>query len=258
MSNVFFVGCGPGDPELITIKAKKLIQKADVVVYSGSLIPQPILKLCKKGKLYDAAKLVREEIFDLLYKNAKKEKIVVRLHDGDPSIYGAIKEQIDNLEKKGIKSTVVPGVTAFLASAAALGTQLTLPGITQTIILTRAESRTKVPKREKISELAKHKATLIFYLSVHLLPKLVTEAISGGYKKSTPVAVVYRASWDDQKIIKGTLNDIVKKIYDEKITRTAIIIISDVIQPKSYEYSKLYDKTFSHGHRKSKTKSTKS
>jgi len=254
VSNVFFVGCGPGDPELITIKAKKLIQKADVVVYSGSLIPPPILKLCKKAKLYDAAKLVREEIFDLLYKNAKKDKLVVRLHDGDPSIYGAIKEQIDNLEKKGIKSTVIPGVTAFLASAAALGTQLTLPGITQTIILTRAESRTKVPKREKISELAKHKATLIFYLSIHLLPKLVTEAKAGGYKKSTPVAVVYRASWDDQKIIKGTLNDIVKKIHEEKITRTAIVIISDVIKPESYEYSKLYDKKFSHGYRKSKTK----
>ena len=257
MSEVFFVGCGTGDPELITIKAKKLIQKADVLVYSGSLIPQPILKLCKKGKLYDAAKLVREEIFDLLYKNAKKDKLVVRLHDGDPSIYGAIKEQIDNLEEKGIKSIVIPGITAFLASAAALGTQLTLPGVTQTIIVTRAESRTKVPKREKISELAKHKATLIFYLSVHLLSKLVTEAISGGYKKSTPVAIVYRASWDDQKIIKGTLNDIVKKTHDEKITRTAIVIISDVIQPKTYEYSKLYDKKFSHGYRKSKIKSTK-
>ncbi len=252
MSEVFFVGCGPGDPELITIKAKKLIQKADVVVYSGSLIPEPILKLCKKGKLYDAAKLVREEIFDLLYNNAKKDRLVVRLHDGDPSIYGAIKEQIDNLEKKGIKSTVVPGITAFLASAAALGTQLTLPGVTQTIIVTRAESRTKVPKREKISELAKHKATLIFYLSIHLLPKLVKEAIIGGYKKSTPVAVVYRASWSDQKIVKGTLNDITKKVQEEKITRTAIVIISDVIEPKSYEYSKLYDKNFSHGYRKVK------
>ena len=254
MSDVFFVGCGPGDPELITVKAKKLIQKADIVVYSGSLIPQPILKLCKKGKLFDASHLVREEIFDLLYKNAKKEKIVVRLHDGDPSIYGAIKEQIDNLEKKGIKSIVVPGITAFLASAAALGTQLTLPGVTQTIIVTRAESRTKVPKREKISELAKHKATLIFYLSIHLLSKLTKEAIAGGYKKSTPVAVVYRASWSDQKIIKGTLNDITKKVQDEKITRTAIVIISDVIEPESYEYSKLYDKEFSHGYRKAKTK----
>ena len=254
MSDVFFVGCGPGDPELITVKAKKLIQKADIVVYSGSLIPDPILKLCKKGKLHDAAKLVREEIFDLLYKNAKKDKLVVRLHDGDPSIYGAIKEQIDNLEKKGIKSIVVPGVTAFLASAAALGTQLTLPGVTQTIIVTRAESRTKVPKRERISELAKHKATLIFYLSVHLLSKLVKEAIEGGYKRTTPVAVVYRASWSDQKIIKGTLDDIVKKVHDEKITRTAIVIISDVIDPETYEYSKLYDKNFSHGYRKIKNK----
>ena len=254
MSKVFFVGCGPGDPELITIKAKKLIQKADVIVYSGSLIPDPILKFCKKGILYDAAKLVREEIFDLLYKNAKKGKAVVRLHDGDPSIYGAIKEQIDNLEKKGIESVVVPGITAFLASAAALGTQLTLPGVTQTIIITRVESRTRVPKREKISELAKHKATLIFYLSVHLLSKLVKEAIVGGYKKTTPVAVVYRASWDDEKIIKGTLENIVKKIKDEKITKTAIIIISDVIDPRSYEYSKLYDKKFSHSYRKAKIK----
>ena len=254
MSKVFFVGCGPGDPELITVKAKKLIQKADVIVYSGSLIPDAILKFCKKGKLYDAAKLVREEIFDLLYKNAKKDKLVIRLHDGDPSIYGAIKEQIDNLEKKGIESVVVPGITAFLASAAALGTQLTLPGITQTIIVTRAESRTKVPKREKISELAKHKATLIFYLSVHLVSKLVKEAVAGGYKKNTPVAVVYRASWDDQKIVKGTLETIVKQIKDEKITRTAIVIISNVIDSTSYEYSKLYDKKFSHGYRKSKIK----
>lgn len=252
MSDVFFVGCGPGDPELITVKAKKLIQKADVVVYSGSLIPEPILKLCKKGILHDASKLVREEIFDLLYQNAKNNKLVIRLHDGDPSIYGAIKEQIDNLKIKGIRSIVIPGVTAFLASAAALGMQLTLPGVTQTIIVTRAESRTKVPKREKISELAKHKATLIFYLSIQLISKLVTEAIAGGYKKSTPVAVVYRASWPDQKIIKGTLGDITKKIKDEKITRTAIVIISDVIDPKTYEYSKLYDKEFSHGYRKAK------
>ena len=254
MSEVYFVGCGPGDPELITIKAKKLIQKADVVVYSGSLIPPSILKLCKTGKLYDASRLVREEIFDILLKNAKKNKIVVRLHDGDPSIYGAIKEQIDKLEERKISSVVVPGVTAFLASAASLGTQLTLPGITQTIIVTRAESRTKVPKREKISELAKHKATLVFYLSVHLLAEIVKESIAGGYKKSTPVAVVYRASWKDQKIVKGTLGDIAKKVKNEKITKTAIVIISDVIDSKSYEYSKLYDKNFSHGFRKSKIK----
>jgi len=252
---VFFVGCGPGDPDLITVKAKKLIQKADIVVYSGSLIPSSILKLCKKGRLHDASRLVREEIFKLLKKNAKKGKMVVRLHDGDPSIYGAIKEQIDNLQKIGIESEVIPGVTSFLASAAALGTQLTLPGVTQTIIITRAESRTKVPKREKISELAKHKATMVFYLSVHLLSDILKQALEGGYKKSTPVAVVYRVSWDDQKIITGKIGNILKKVWAEKITRTAIVIIGDIIKPTSYEFSRLYDKTFSHGYRKAKIKS---
>lgn len=254
MSKVFFVGCGPGDPELITVKAKKLIQKAEVVVYSGSLVSPKILKFCKKGKLYDASGLVREEIFDLLKKNAKKGKLVVRLHDGDPSIYGAIREQIDNLLKEDIEIEVIPGVTSFLASSAALGTQLTLPGVTQTIIVTRVEKRTKVPKRERISDLARHKATMIFYLSVHLLGEIVNEAIEGGYKKTTPVAVVYRASWDDQKVITGTLDNIAKKVKVEKITRTAIIIIGDVLNPKSYEFSRLYDKTFTHGFRKSKIK----
>ena len=253
MSKVYFVGCGPGDPELITIKAKKLVQKADFLVYSGSLIPPEILKFNKKGKKIDAAKLVREEIFELLLQNSKKGKTVVRLHDGDPAIYGAIREQIDNLQTKGIQSVVVPGVTSFLASASALGTQLTLPGVTQTMIITRAESRTKVPKREQISELAKHQSTLIFYLSVHLLTKITKEAIAGGYKKTTPVAVVYKASRKDQKIVLGTLADITKKVKAEKITMTAIVIIGDVIKPKTYEYSKLYDKTFSHGFRKAKS-----
>jgi len=257
VSKVFFVGCGPGDPDLITVKAKKLLQKADVVVYSGSLIPEQIMKMCKKAKTFDAAKLVREEIFDILRKNAKKGKNVVRLHDGDPTIYGAIREQMDNLHKEKINSEIIPGVTSFLASAAALGSQLTLPGVTQTMIITRAEKRTKVPKREKISELAKHRATMIFYLSVQLIDNIVKEAVAGGYPKTTPVGVVYRASWPDQMIITGTLQTISKKIKDQKITRTAIIIIGDVIKPKSYEYSKLYDKSFSHGFRKAKTNSKK-
>ena len=257
MSKVFFIGCGPGDPDLITVKAKKLLQKADVVVYSGSLIPEQIMKMCKKAKTFDAAKLVREEIFDILRKNAKKGKNVVRLHDGDPTIYGAIREQMDNLHKEKINSEVIPGVTSFLASAAVLGSQLTLPGVTQTMIITRAEKRTKVPKREKISELAKHGATMIFYLSVQLIDNIVKEAVAGGYPKTTPVGVVYRASWPDQMIITGTLQTISKKIKDQKITRTAIIIIGDVIKPKSYEYSKLYDKSFSHGFRKAKTNSKK-
>ena len=254
MPKVYFVGCGPGDPDLITIKAKKLIQKADIVVYSGSLIPPQILKLCKKAKTYDAAKLVREEIFNILKKNAQKGKNVVRLHDGDPTIYGAIREQMDNLYKEKINCEIIPGVTSFLASAAVLETQLTLPGVTQTMIITRAEKRTKVPKREKISELAKHRATMIFYLSIQLISNIIKESLAGGYPKSTPVGVVYRASWNDQKIITGTLETISKKVKDQKITRTAIIIIGDVVNPKSYEYSKLYDKTYSHMFRKAKTK----
>ena len=145
MARVYFVGCGPGDPELLTVKAKKLIQKADVVVYSGSLIPKEIIKLCKKAELHDAAKLVREQIFEILKNSAKKGKLVVRLHDGDPSIYGAIREQTDNLKKVGIEYEIVPGITSFLASAASLGSELTLPGVTQTIIVTRAESRRKSP-----------------------------------------------------------------------------------------------------------------
>jgi len=249
---VYFVGCGPGDPDLLTVKAKKLIQKADIVVYSGSLIPNDIVRLCKKAKLYDAAKLVREEIFKILRDGALQGKSVVRLHDGDPSIYGAIREQTDNLKKDGIQFEVVPGITSFLASAAALGCELTLPGVTQTIIITRAEARTKVPTREKISELAKHKATMIFYLSVHLISDIVKEAIKGGYSKSTPAAAIYRASWKDEKVITGTLETIAKKIRDEKITKTAIIIIGDIVNPKQYEYSRLYDKTFSHGYRKAK------
>ena len=250
MPKVYFVGCGPGDPELLTVKAKKLIQKADVVVYSGSLIPKEIIKLCKKAELHDAAKLVREEIFEILKSGAQKGKLIVRLHDGDPTIYGAIREQTDNLKKVGIEYEIIPGITSFLASAASLGSELTLPGVTQTIIVTRAESRTKVPKRERISALAKHKATMIFYLSVHLISDIVKEAIKGGYPKSTPVAAIYRASWKDEKIITGTLGDIAKKIREEKITRTAIIIIGDIVNPKSYEYSRLYDKTFTHGFRK--------
>jgi len=249
---VYFVGCGPGNPDLLTVKAKKLIEKADIVVYSGSLIPHEIIALCKKAKLYDAAKLVREEIFGILRENALKGKLVVRLHDGDPTIYGAIREQTDNLKKEKIEFEIVPGITSFLASAAALGSELTLPGVTQTIIITRAESRTQVPTREKITELAKHRATMIFYLSVHLISEIVKESLKGGYPKSTPVAAIYRASWKDEKVIKGTLADIVKKVRDQKITRTAIIIIGDVVNPKHYEYSRLYDKTFSHGFRKAK------
>ncbi|RMF29462.1 MAG: precorrin-4 C(11)-methyltransferase [Candidatus Nitrosothermus koennekii] len=251
MSKVYFVGAGPGDPELITLKAKKLIEEADVIIYSGSLLNPKILEDAR-GELYDAAKMDREEINNILAEAALKGRLAIRLHDGDPSIYGAIREQIDKLESKGIECQVIPGISALFAAASRLNLELTLPGITQTVIITRAESRTPVPDREKIEELAKHKSTMAFYLSVHLIDKVVKELIKGGYEEDTPVAVVYRATWDDEIIIKGKLNDIARKVKDARINKTAIIIVGYVIEPKMYEYSKVYDPNFTHGYRKAK------
>jgi precorrin-4/cobalt-precorrin-4 C11-methyltransferase len=251
MSKVYFIGAGPGDPELITLKAKKLIEEADVIIYSGSLLNPKILEDAR-GELYDAAKMDREEINNILAEAALNGRLAIRLHDGDPSIYGAIREQIDKLESKGIECQVIPGISALFAAASRLNLELTLPGITQTVIITRAEARTPVPDREKIEELAKHKSTMAFYLSVHLIDKVVKELIKGGYEEDTPVAVVYRATWDDEIIIKGKLNDIARKVKDARINKTAIIIVGYVIEPKMYEYSKVYDPNFTHGYRRAK------
>ncbi len=250
MNKVYFVGAGPGDPELITIKAKKLIEEADVIVYSGSLLNPKILEYAKDAELYDASRLDREAINNILAEAALNGKLAIRLHDGDPSIYSAIKEQIDMLESKGIECHIIPGISALFAASARLNIELTLPSITQTIIITRIESRTPVPEREKISELAKHRCTMAFYLSVHLIDKIVEELLAGGYDKDTPVAVVYRATWDDEKIVKGRLNDIAKKVRDARINKTAIIIVGDVVEPVRYEYSKVYDPNFTHGYRR--------
>lgn len=253
MTRVVFVGAGPGDPELITLKAKRMIETADVIVYSGSLLNPKLLEYAKKNaKLIDAAKIDREKIFEILRDAAKKGKFAIRLHDGDPALFSAIREQIDKLEAESIECEVVPGISALFASAARLNLELTLPGVTQTVIITRAELRTPVPEREKISELAKHKATIAFYLSVHLMDQLVKELLAGGYAKETPAAVVYRASWDDEQVITGTLEDISKKVRAARINKTAVVIVGDVIKPKSYEYSKVYDPSFTHGFRRAK------
>lgn len=250
-NKVVFVGAGPGDPELITLKAKRMIEEADVIVYSGSLLSPKLLDYAKKdAKLIDAAKIDREKIFEILRDETKKGRFAIRLHDGDPALFSAIREQIDKLEDEGIKCEVIPGISALFAAAAALNLELTLPGVTQTVIITRAELRTPVPEREKISELAKHKSTIAFYLSVHLIDQLVNELESGGYESSTPAAVVYRASWEDQLVIRGTLEDIGKKVRGARINKTAVVIVGDVIKPKKYEYSKVYDPKFTHGYRK--------
>jgi precorrin-4/cobalt-precorrin-4 C11-methyltransferase len=249
---VYFVGSGPGDPELITLKAKKLVEEADVIVYSGSLFNPKNLEYAKKeAKLYDAAIIDREKIYQILRDCAKEGKLAIRFHDGDPALFSTIREQIDKLEQDGIECNVIPGVSAILGAAADLKLELTLPGITQTLIITRAELRTPVPKQESIAELAKHGATMAFYLSVHLIDGVVKELLKGGtYTEKTPAAVVYRATWQDEKIIKGTLGDIAKKTKEAKIIKTAIIIVGDVIAPIKYEYSKVYDAAFTHGYRK--------
>ncbi len=249
---VYFVGCGPGDPELITLKAKNLMERADVIVYSGSLIHPRILEYARHNvQLYDASRISREEITRILTDSAKSGMLVIRLHDGDPTIFSTIREQIDKLEELGLRCKVVPGVTSLLAAAAEMNIELTVPGITQTLIVSRAESRTTVPRRERISELSKHRGTLIFYLSVHLIDKIIKELLEGGaYTKDTPVAVVYRATWDDQVIIRGILEDIAKKVMQAKITRSALVFIGDVLAPTKYEYSKVYDAAFAHSYRK--------
>ncbi|HEX2106732.1 MAG TPA: precorrin-4 C(11)-methyltransferase [Nitrososphaera sp.] len=249
---VYFVGSGPGDPELITLKAKKLVEEADTIIYSGSLLNPRILQYAKKGaQLYDAAIIDREKIYQILHDSANEGKVAIRFHDGDPALFSAIREQIDKLESDGIKCKVVPGVTALFGAAADMSLELTLPGVTQTLIITRAELRTPVPQRESIAELAKHGATMAFYLSVHLIGDVVNEIVKGGiYTEKTPAAVVYRATWEDEKIIRGTLGDIAKKTKDAKIIKTALIIVGEVIAPSKYEYSKVYDSRFTHGFRK--------
>jgi precorrin-4/cobalt-precorrin-4 C11-methyltransferase len=255
-NTVYFVGSGPGDPELITIKAKKLLEIADIIIYSGSLLNPEILDSAKReASLYDAAKLDRNKIYEILRDSTKNGKLAIRFHDGDPSIFSTIREQIDKLERDEINCEVIPGITSLLGAAASMNLELTLPGVTQTIIITRAEFRTPVPDREKISELSKHGATMAFYLSVHLLDRVIEELLKGGiYNNETPVAIVYKATWKEEKIIKGTIGTISKKVKEERIVKTALIIVGEVISPKEYEFSKVYDSQFTHGFRRSKEK----
>jgi precorrin-4/cobalt-precorrin-4 C11-methyltransferase len=253
-SKVYFIGVGPGDPELITVKALKVLKQADVVIYAGSLINPEILKYAKKdAKIYDSAKMDREEIIRVMVEEVKRGKIVARLHPGDPHIYGALKEQQDALKKEGVSYTVIPGVSSFLAAAAALDTELTLPGVSQTIIITRASYRaTPVPDSENLESLARHKATLVIFTGIQLIERIVDELLKGGYPPETPVGVVYKASWPEQIVLKGTLQNIVKMVKDARIYRTALIIVGEVVEPKRYELSKLYDPRFTHSYRKAR------
>ncbi len=251
MKKIYFIGAGPGDPELITMKGARLLREADVVVYAGSLVNPAVLSSLKDGCVcHDSAAMTLEDVMKVMLPAAQSGKMVVRLHSGDPSIYGAIREQFSILEEHGIAYEVVPGVSSFTAAAASLGREYTLPGVSQTVILTRMEGRTPVPAGHKISSLAAHGASMAIFLSVRMIDKVV-DALLEGYAKNTPVAVVQRASWPQELIIRGTLEDIAGQIKEHRITRSALILVGDFLGDK-YDLSFLYDGAFSHGFREAK------
>ncbi len=248
---VVFVGAGPGDPELITVKGKKALERADIIIYAGSLVNPELLSYAGQDcRIYDSAGMTLDEVIDVMDKGVSEGKAVVRLHTGDPSIYGAIREQMDELDRRSIGYAVIPGVSSFLAAASSLKKEYTLPGVSQTVILTRMEGRTGVPEGESIEALASHNATMIVFLSIGMIEKLV-EKLKAGYDENTPVAVVYKASWQDEKIVRGSLKDIASRVKSEGIGKTALVAVGNFLGD-DYELSKLYDKSFSHGYRSSK------
>lgn len=247
---VYFVGAGPGDVDLITVKGRELIKTCDVIIYAGSLVSPKHLDFCKEGcKIYDSASMTLEEVIEVMNENSQGDSIIVRLHTGDPSIYGAIKEQMDELEKLNIEYTVVPGVSSFTAAASSIKREFTLPSVSQTVILTRVEGRTPVPENESLESLASHKASMALFLSVGMIDKVVEKLKKGYGREDVPVAVIERATWEDERIIIGTLEDIAVKVKEAGIKKFAQILVGDFIDSE-YEKSLLYDKTFTHEFRK--------
>ncbi|HET6419741.1 MAG TPA: precorrin-4 C(11)-methyltransferase [Geobacteraceae bacterium] len=254
MSKVFFVGAGPGDPELITVKGARLLREADVVIFAGSLVDLRLVReYASNAQVYDSSSMTLEETTSAIAEAVLAGKRVVRLHTGDPSIFGAIQEQMAELDRLGIDYEVVPGVTSAFAAAAALKQELTLPEVSQTVIFTRLEGKTPVPERESLKEIARIGATLVIYLSVSMIDRVVTELLQGAYTKETPAAVVCRASWPDERIVEGTLGNIAGLARETEIDKQAIIIVGDVLKARKEGLkakSRLYDKEFGHGCRK--------
>lgn len=249
---VFIVGAGPGDPELITVKGQKLLQQADVVIYAGSLVNPALLQIVKQGaSIYNSASMTLPEVIETIEQAVAEGKQVVRLHTGDPSIYGAIQEQMDELSKRKIPYTVVPGVSSFLATAAALKQEYTLPGISQTVIITRNEGRTPVPEKERLASLAAHGATMCIFLSVHMMEEVVSQLLEGGYPEDTPIAIVQKASWPEEKIFRSTLKHVSREIKEAEINRTAMIVVGRCLDT-AYDLSRLYAPEFSHMYRDAK------
>jgi precorrin-4/cobalt-precorrin-4 C11-methyltransferase len=251
MTQVYFIGAGPGDPELLTVKARKIIEKADVIVYADSLINPEICDLAKKGvEIYGSASMPLGEINSLMAAAVRQGKLVARLQSGDPAIFGAIQEQMAFLDAEKIEYEIIPGVSSLFASAAALKTELTIPELSQTVIVTRLEGKTPVPAAENLRSLAAHRATMAIFLSSSMVEQVVGELLAGGYMADTPAAVVYRASWKDQKMVRSSLNGLAQAAKEAGISRQALILVGDFLNSKSKSVpSKLYDASFKHGYR---------
>lgn len=247
---VYFVGAGPGAVDLITVRGAELLKKADVIIYAGSLVNPELLSYAKKEcVIYNSATMTLEEVINVMEESYKNNKMVVRLHTGDMSIYGAVREQSDILKSKNIPFESVPGVSSFLGAAASLNAEYTLPAVSQTVILTRMAGRTPVPEKEDIKLLASHKASMVIFLSSSMLGKLSEELILGGYRKDTPCAIVYKATWEDEIKVVTTLENLEKAGKENNISKTALVLVGDFLGD-IYDRSKLYDGTFSHEFRK--------
>ena len=254
---VYFVGSGPGDPELITVKAKRIIGEADVVVYADSLVPPEIADFASpEAEVHGSKSMALPEIMDVMLKAVASGKVVARVQSGDPSVYGAILEQMRILEHEEVDYEIVPGVSAAFAAAAVLKTELTVPEVSQTIIMTRAEGRVAMPPKEQLQDLAAHGCTLTIFLSITRMTKIVRELTEAGYTPETPVAVVYRVGWPEEKVIRGTLSDIAAKVRDAKINRQALVMVGEAMNPelRSPQYvsqqnsatSHLYSNSYTH------------
>ena len=249
---IHFVGAGSGAKDLITVRGADRLKQADVVIYAGSLINPEVLEYCPHAEVYNSATMTLEEVIDVMRSSYEEGKTVVRLHTGEPSVYGAIREQMDALEELGIEYDLCPGVSACFGAAASLGLEYTLPGISQSLIITRMAGKTEVPELETIESFAAHKTSMAIYLSASMMEELESRLLKGGYSKDTPAAIVYKATWPEEESYICTVGTLGETSREHNITRTAVILVGDVISKCGYEKSKLYDASFSTGYRKAK------
>ena len=243
---IHFVGAGSGSPDLITVRGAKLLKEADVIIYAGSLVNPQLLDYKKEGcRVYNSARMTLEEVLDVMLEAEKKNLVTVRLHTGDPCLYGAIREQMDVLDEKKISYDYTPGVSAFCGAASALNLEYTLPDVSQSVIITRMEGRTPVPEKESIQSFASHHATMVIFLSTGMLEELSRRLIEGGYTADTPAAIVYKATWPDEEAYLCTVGTLAETAKKNNITKTALMIVGDIVTHSHYDRSKLYDPGFS-------------